>query len=237
MQLIIYGCLIFLVAVIAGVVAIRMVDVNRKFLSFFLAFSGAYLFSITVVHILPELFEKSENVTIAGIFVLVGFFLQHILEYFSSGVEHGHMHEKHAHHHHTGFVTTIVLALTVHSFLEGTVLTDQHGDSIFLGVLIHKAPAAFALMSVVMCEIKSKTRIALILLIFAMASPSGMLVSYLISPDSVQPILLGIVAGSFLQISTTIVFEGSSDHKFNLTKLFSSLVGAFLAILSELLFL
>ena len=237
MQLIIYAVLIFSVAIIAGLIAVMVVDVNKKFLTLFLAFSGAYLFSITVVHILPELFDTSDNVTIAGIFVLVGFFLQHILEYFTSGVEHGHMHEKHHHRNHSSYVWSIVLALTIHSLLEGTVLTDQHGDGIFLGVLIHKAPAAFALVSVLMCEIKSKFKIAVFLIVFAIASPTGMALSYLISPDSVQPILLGIVAGSFLQISTTIVFEGSSDHKFNLTKLFSSLMGAFLAILSELLFL
>ena len=56
-----------------------------------LAFSGAYLFSITVIHILPELFE-ARSIVNTGIFVLAGFFLQMILEYFSSGIEHGHIH-------------------------------------------------------------------------------------------------------------------------------------------------
>ena len=238
MELMYYGLIVFAVAMTAGIFAVFSVKLKANLLNVFLTFSGSYLFSITVVHILPELFEESESVTYSGVFVLVGFFLQHILEFFSNGVEHGHMHKANEKHHHTNsFVYSVVIALTVHSLLEGTVLNNGDVDSIFMGVVIHKAPAAFALTSVLMCHIKKRNLVLLFLLIFSLASPLGILGSYLFVHETLQPVLLGIVAGSFLQISTTIVFENASEHKFNYKKLFVSLSGAVLAIISELLFL
>ena len=55
-----------------------------------------------------------------GLYILVGFFIQKILENFSSGVEHGHIHV------HTKVpVSYLLIALVLHSFLEGSILTDS----------------------------------------------------------------------------------------------------------------
>jgi hypothetical protein len=45
-----------------------------------------------------------------------------------------------------------------------------------------------------------------------------------------------LVSGNFLQISTTIVFESSVDHKFNAKKLGVALVAALIAVSAEVLF-
>ena len=66
-----------------------------------LVFAGSYLFAITVIHILPELYRQDLGIEWIGVFVLAGFFLQQLLEYFTSGVEHGHIHtHEHDDHHH-----------------------------------------------------------------------------------------------------------------------------------------
>jgi hypothetical protein len=44
------------------------------------------------------------------------------------------------------------------------------------------------------------------------------------------------VCGNFLHISTTIVYESSSDHKFNARKMFVALLAAGLAVLGEMFF-
>ncbi|MDH5381163.1 MAG: ZIP family metal transporter [Cyclobacteriaceae bacterium] len=238
MQLFVYGILVFLVALLSGLVAVRSFQINKNILSLFLAFSGAYLFSITIVHILPEVFESASSVKYAGIYVLVGFFIQQFLEFFSAGVEHGHMHDKDPSHKHSKlFIYNVVIALSFHAFLEGTLLTDTHSEGIFLGIFIHKAPAAFALVSVLLCHLSSKKMVILLLLAFSISSPLGMVMSHLAASESIQPILYAIVAGGFLQISTTIVFESSSDHVFNVRKLLIGLSGMILAVLSELFFL
>jgi zinc transporter ZupT len=63
------GLLIFLVP--------KSKDTNFRLL---LVFAGSYLFAITVIHILPELYHQSLGVELIGLFVLAGFFLQQLLE-------------------------------------------------------------------------------------------------------------------------------------------------------------
>src|SRR5262245_16889443 len=104
-------------------------DTNYRLL---LVFAGSYLFAITVIHILPELYQQSLGIELIGLFVLAGFFLQQLLEYFTSGVEHGHLHTHHEHdhhHHHTAHQQSIsalvlLMALCIHAFLEGCMLAQ-----------------------------------------------------------------------------------------------------------------
>ena len=66
---------------------------NKTALKLLLSFSGAYLFGVTVIHLIPETFSSADHM--AGAFVMLGFFIQLILEQFTSGVEHGHIHKPH----------------------------------------------------------------------------------------------------------------------------------------------
>ncbi|MDH5474354.1 MAG: ZIP family metal transporter [Cyclobacteriaceae bacterium] len=215
-----------------------------------LIFAGAYLFSITITHILPELYTQAgESAIKVGVFVLIGFFVQQFLEYLTSGVEHGHMHEQSGNHQHGSFSSLfVVTGLCLHSFLEGTLLAHPssmhaHNDAtgLLVGIVIHKIPAAIALMSVVMCHIKSKITAYTYLLIFSISSPLGLILSDyaaqqgFFSPEMIV-MLFGIVSGSFLYISTTIFFETSPGHHFNFKKVAISLLGAFSAIFIDYLF-
>ena len=131
-----------------------------------LVFAGAYLFAVTVIHILPELFTNNTqlNPAYVGTFVLAGFFLQQVLEYLTTGVEHGHVHLPNEKHDHSRLSPVFVLtALCIHAFLEGGLLAHPgtihaHHDSnaLLFGIVLHKAPAAFALMSILLCQLKKK---------------------------------------------------------------------------------
>lgn len=202
-----------------------------------LVFAGSFLFAITIIHIIPELFALSERPQLIGIYVLVGFFIQRILEYFSRGVEHGHTHQ----HGIDSSVTkiSILAALSIHSLLEGSLLThespfhQQHESySLLLGIILHKMPAAFALM-VVLNKVRSKW---ILLLIFSLASPIGLILGSTLdlAPGDLI-ILFALVCGSFLHISTTIFVETSPEHSFGLNKTVVSVVGAGLAIVVEYL--
>lgn len=209
-----------------------------KTLKLWLVFAGAYLLAVTVVHLLPELFRGDGNPTELGMWILAGFFLQLILEFFTSGVEHGHVHS----HTHISPVW-ILVALSLHAFLEGTLLfhPDEAGhmhntDTLLAGIVLHKLPAGFALMAMLHGQRTALFSLAL----FAIASPAGLFLSeFLLDQEnwsSVANWLYPLVAGSFLHISTTIFFENSPDHNFNLHKLLVALAGAGLALLSETFF-
>ena len=239
---------LFFVALIAGAVAFYIPKINTSTYKLWLVFAGSYLFSITIVHIFPDLFSQTAQPALLGVCVLIGFFLQQGLEFLSSGVEHGHIHVHEHKHHQELSAVWVLVALCVHAFLEGGMLAHGQsghyhhtGNTLLWGILLHKAPEAFALMSVLLCDVKSKTKAVLMLLIFAAASPLGLFLSnYLVVNEWMSSqalmILFAIVTGNFLHISTTIVFESSADHKFNAKKRSIAVVAAGIAIATEILF-
>jgi zinc transporter ZupT len=96
-------------------------------------------------------------------------------------------------------------------------------------------------MSVLLCDVKSKITAILYLTLFSLASPLGLyLNNLLLSTQAMSPrtftFLFALVCGSFLHISTTIVFESSADHKFHARKMSVAVLAATLAVASELLF-
>jgi len=242
--------ILFLVAFGAGLASFYVPKINNSNYKLALVFAGAYLFSITIIHILPELFHQDDNPGYIGMFVLAGFFLQQGLEFMSSGVEHGHIHVHPTgdHHHRESSATLVLVALGIHSLLEGGLLAhprtvEHHHDSntLLWGILLHKAPEAFALMSVLVCEVKSKSRAIFYLVLFAAASPLGLYLSDTLLVNEVMSsrsftFLFALVSGNFLHISTTIVFESSLDHKFNARKMGVAIAAAVIAVGAELIF-
>ncbi|HOX82069.1 MAG TPA: ZIP family metal transporter [Chryseolinea sp.] len=223
-------------------------DSNFKLL---LVFAGSYLFAITVIHILPELYRQDLGIEWIGVFVLAGFFLQQLLEYFTSGVEHGHIHthdhgdHHHAHKHKSVSALVLLLALCVHAFLEGGMLAQPIAmgsiydiNSILIGIALHRAPAAFALMTVLAHQLHSRNKAIPYLLGFSLAAPIGLLIStYLADHDILSSTgmmyLYALVSGNFLHISTTIVFESSPEHRFNAKKLSVAIIGALIAVVVQ----
>lgn len=63
---------------------------SKQPLKLLLAFSGAFLISISFLVLLPEVYEA--NHLYIGLFVLLGFLLQLFLELLTKGAEHGHDH-------------------------------------------------------------------------------------------------------------------------------------------------
>ncbi|MEM9895114.1 MAG: ZIP family metal transporter [Bacteroidota bacterium] len=228
--------LVLLVSALLGGLSLNLFPNAGKKLRSPLIFAGSYLFSITIIHIIPEIFSTVSNPSRLGLYILFGFFLQQFLEYFSSGVEHGHIHSGKAITS-TG-QTSIVVALIIHSLLEGALLThdspfhEKHESySLLIGIALHKIPAGFALMA----TMKSTGKKALLyLLIFSIASPIGFVFSELVIVNEAYfLVLFAIVCGSFLHISTTIFVETSPNHRFGPRKMLISLAGALLAIFAE----
>src|SRR5215217_3940482 len=229
----IWKVVILFLSAFSGGTAIFLVRSDKsQLLKLILSFSGAYLFAITVLHLIPDAYSGSEHEEI-GIFILIGFLLQIFLEQFSEGVEHGHIHK---HHHTHVFPYGIMISLCLHAFLEGMPLAkDQHNALIF-GISLHHIPAAFALASILMQNHFSKRNIIVYISIFALMAPLGLYVSYGLSNGTIGGVedyfnkIMGIVIGIFLHISTTILFESSVDHKVTKRKMIAVLCGIAIAL-------
>ena len=233
--------LLFATVAAAGLLFFAIKKPNPQTLKLALAFSGAYLFGMCLIHLLPHLYEGADIHTV-GYFILGGFIFQVVLEYFSEGIEHGHIH---VHKHHSKiFPLSMMLSLGLHAFiegmpLEGNFMSHDHGhgnETLLTGIILHHMPVAFALASMLFESGLSKALTALMVLIFAAMAPAGALFSkYLSATDALMLSsyfnnIMAVVIGIFLHISTTILFESNNDHRFNLYKLLTVLGGMALVI-------
>jgi len=207
-----------------------------------LIFSASYLLCVTLVHLFPELFEEAEEHSISSILIgfllLLGFLFQKILEFFSGGVEHGHIQQ-----HNKVRPHILLTALCIHALLEGTVLAGtsshhHHSDHLLFGIILHKIPAAFALTSILLHEKISLKKTIVFLIIFSFASPLGYILSEILMsqmPEKYTVYLFALVTGNLLHIATTIFFESSSKHRFGGLKWFIVVLGVSLALAVEFL--
>ncbi len=226
-----------ILSVIISGVSVLYINISSKNLKLILSFSGAFLFAISVLHLIPEIYSAgTENI---GIYILIGFFLQLLLEFFTEGIEHGHIHvHKHAH---STFPFTMMIGLCIHSFLEGMPLANQDSgthNSLLTGIVMHNIPIAIALMTMLLQSNIKKQTALLFLVIFALITPLGTFTSIAIGENMIGNFsmyfdkIMAVVVGIFLHISTTILFESSENHRFNLIKFIVIILGAALALFS-----
>jgi len=244
LNLLIYIYLILAVAIGAGL-GFGLRRFTTANLNYGLAFGGAYLLGISVLHLLPEIYQTSPPGI--GIYILVGFLLQLFLEFLSGGLEHGHVHD-HTHNE-SNYLLQILVGLCIHSFIEGLPLiryesfhqefhdmAHEHTAMHFVyAIMLHKIPAAFALTIFIMKSSFTKVKAFLVLGMFAISSPVGALVGSVLELSGAHmSILLAIVVGSFLHIATVILFENEDKHhhKFSWRKLLFILLGFGFSLLS-----
>lgn len=234
--------LLFSSVILSGGIFFIIKKPSLRFLKLLLSFSGAFLFAISVLHLMPEVYTHSG--ASIGVWIMIGFFLQIVLELFSEGIEHGHIHvHKHSN---SSFPLTMMISLSLHSFLEGIPLSSMesispvhdHSRSLLYGIMMHHIPVAFALMSMLTSSGISKKMSFFFLVVFAAMAPFGAFTGTLVHHSSMEElaanydIIMAIVIGIFLHISTTILFESSSDHRFNIYKLFAIVSGGVIGFLS-----
>jgi len=235
----IFSVLIGSVFLGGGLVMWLQQNQNTQLIKLLLAFSGGFLLSIAFIHFIPELYHHSHAEI--GIYILIGFLIQLVLEFFSRGIEHGHIHASHG----TKVPVSLVIALSIHAILEGIPLGNQiagvdiatahHHDSdhsLFLGILFHRLPVAIALMTLLIASKIGKIKCWLYLTLFALTTPAGILIG--MNVDGFMQnfnfnIILAMVVGMLLHISTTIIFETSENHRFNFIKLIAIFIGCALA--------
>ncbi len=207
-------------AVVLGFTTVYFLKPQKpKQIKILLSFSGGFLLATTIFNLFPEVYEHSANMKTTGLFIVGGMLIQIFLEYFSKGTEHGHVHHSKAE---DSFPFLLFGSLFIHAFLEGFPIHEGH--EILLGVLIHKIPVAMILATFLLKSNFSKKQITLFLLLFAIATPLGSFAATHFSflMEYYQQIN-ALVVGIFLHISTTILFESSEGHKYNIAKLISIL--------------
>lgn len=204
-----------ILSVLFGVAIVLLYSKSKPLnLKLFLAFSGAFLLSTTIFELLPEVYQNVDTKQI-GVFIMGGILLQILLEFYSKGAEHGHLHH---HDSNKRFPWFLFISLGIHAFFEGFPLKDHH--NIIIGVVIHKIPIAILITTYLLKSKLPKSQVVLFLIVFTLMTPLGSIAAELLS---ISPTLIysinAIVIGMFLHISTIILFESSEGHHFNLNKI------------------
>ncbi|WP_272022371.1 ZIP family metal transporter [Olleya namhaensis] len=215
-----------IIAVVLGyLIVLLFKPKHNRSLKLLLAFSGSFLLSITVFDFLPEVYNSFDKPI--GLFIMIGILLQIILEFFSKGAEHGHVHiDKSS----VDFPWLLFISLSIHSVLEGIPI-EAHNHLIY-GVIIHKLPVAIILSTFFLASNLSKSKSIMFLLLFALMTPLGVFLSMQFQFfENYYYEVSALVIGIFLHISTTILFESSEGHKFNLAKLSTIILGIIIAYL------
>ena len=193
-----------------------------KDLKLILAFSGALLISLIVTDILPVLYLQTPFTP--GPWIMIGILLQIILEFFSKGAEHGHSHSKT--NQNQSFI--ILGSICFHAFLEGIPINKF--ETLSWGLFIHKIPVAMVVYFIFK-KVNGSVKYKLLSLgAFSIATPLGAIISYKLPlfENLLYP-LTALVVGMLLHIGTTILFESSEGHKFNLQKIFSIVAAILIA--------
>jgi zinc and cadmium transporter len=206
------------------------------------AFTGAYLLCLTLLHLVPELYQAHNgvgvpNVMRIGVLILAGFYTQIALDVVSMGVEHGH-----AHHLHGRMPVGVVAGLCLHALVEATALGNAHThydpasrQMLLWSIVLHNYPVSIALLGMLLQSGMKRGRALSLLGLFAAMAPLGMTLSAHTALAAYSRELMAFVIGIFMHISTTILFESSDIHRFNLAKLGAIVLGTGLGILSVVL--
>jgi zinc and cadmium transporter len=148
------------------------------------SFTGAFLLSLTLLHLLPELYRFPEGkpgneALLLGALMLGGFFVQLALDYISMGVEHGHSHHLHGHAPYG-----VVAGLCMHALVEGmglgTAATyyDLESRKLLLwSIVVHNYPVSIALLGMLLGWGMKRSRGLAWLGLFAAMGPLGMALS------------------------------------------------------------
>ena len=215
--------LLFLSVFLGYVIALLLKVKEVKSLSIYLAFSGAFLLALTIFELLPEVYEtQSKSI---GVYIIGGILLQIILEFFSQGAEHGHVH---IHEYNYTFPWLLFISLSIHGLLEGIPITEN--NNLLIGIMVHKIPIAL-ILSIFFIKAKYKqSTILSFLFLFALMTPLGNWLSN--NFELIQNFhkeITAVAIGVFFHVSTTILFESSKNHQFNIYKMSAVVIAIILA--------
>lgn len=219
--------ILLILSVFIGSLLVFILKPKKQIVHLLLAFSGAYLLSVTILHLLPEVYTTNTDNTLIGVFILVGIILQSILESFSKGAEHGHIH---IHTDGKQFPSLLFVSLCIHAFSEGLPIHNAN-DNLLWAIVVHKIPIAIVLTTFLIHTKYPKKTVFGFLFFFGLMSPLGLLLGDKIPFfTTYSSEITAFIIGVFLHISTIILFESTENHKFNLQKFIAILLGVLLTL-------
>lgn len=223
--------ILLILSVLIGVFLGKFFGDRDRFAKTILIVSAGFLITICLNEVFPEIYSgEHHNI---GLWVIGGVLLQMLLENLTKGFEHGHFH-----HHSDGkniLPFALMIGLFIHAFLEGIPLANEREtlSPYLTGILVHNIPISFILGAFLVKNKKFSASAFLIISIFALSSPLGLLLGKYFNPN-LEVYFLALVGGIFLHISSVIIFESNKHHNVDWKKIGFVTLGVLLAMTSHL---
>lgn len=196
----------------SGLILYSFRRVNQTILNLLIGLGAGSMLAISLVHILPEALEQTENAIytfIAGFLII--YLIEEVLTPHACDREHDdHCHEDpHEHYDHVALVSFI--AIFIHTIFDGLGIRAGFGISSVLGytvlasVAIHQIPVSVSLAAIFQ-ESKFKRSVQMLFLtLFALAAPIGYILSDIILShlsESFSGLATAFAGGSLLYVAT-----------------------------------
>lgn len=222
---------LLILSVLVGVFLGKFFGNREKFAKNLLIVSAGFLITICLNEVFPQVYAKEHSNI--GLWVIGGVVLQMLLENLTKGFEHGHFH-----HHTEGkniLPVALMIGMFIHAFLEGIPLANETEvlSPYLTGILVHNLPISFILGAFLVKNRKFSPSALLIISLFALASPLGVILGKYFNPDW-EIYFLAVVGGIFLHISSVIIFESSKNHNVDWRKIGLVMLGTLLAMTGHL---
>lgn len=136
--------------VVGALAVVRHLQRSLRLIDGCLAFGAGFMLAVTVLGVLPEVFDGS---AVAPLCVLLGYFAVHLAQHVFT--PHFHFGEE-THRVSSSAGDTALLGLTLHTFFDGVAIASgfmvsgRLGVLLFLAVLLHKLPEGVTIASVMM---------------------------------------------------------------------------------------
>ncbi|XP_013784483.1 zinc transporter ZIP9-A-like [Limulus polyphemus] len=192
----------------------------------------------------PESYKKDNLLTlftnlgeihsVIGVTLVLGFLVMLLIDQIGSAYTRISNTDAEGGPKHDRYGITATLGLVVHAAADGIALgaavTTSHTDIemiVFIAIMLHKAPAAFGLVTFLLHEGLDRSRIKKHLLIFALAAPLLSVITYfgisqstkeVLSTNSATGTAMLFSAGTFLYVATVHVLPEvvSQSHNHSL---------------------
>lgn len=209
--------------------------ISKKFLHLLIALWAGTMFSVALVHILPEAMETSK---IAIYSFVWGFLMMYLFEELLTPHHHDHTHLDHTHedpHEHLEHIIIVSwIAISIHTIFDGLwiragfALSESLGMGILGSVAIHQIPVSLSVASLLRESHFSKKIQIWMMIIFSSTAPCGFIladtfVSHI--SNEILAITTAIAGWSLLYVSNVellpmIHAESSKHMKYATTLLF-----------------
>jgi len=144
--------------VVGALAVVRHLRRGLRFIDACLAFGAGFMLAVTVLGVLPVVFDGS---TVAPLCVILGYFAVHLAQHVFT--PHFHFGEE-THRVSSAAGDTALLGLTLHTFFDGVAIASgfmvsgRLGILLFLAVLLHKLPEGVTIASVMVAGGHSRVR-------------------------------------------------------------------------------